>query len=377
MSRSAEAPSPSRLPFLELLRACASHLIVWHHLAFYGPLSDIAYPLAPELMDELSRYGRMAVQVFFVLGGLLMARKGTSEESPRLRALGAAAWHRYRRSGLPYLVVLGVAIAANAVARGWMDHESISAPPELPQVLAHVFLLHDILHFEALTAGIWYLAIDFQLFLLTFLISALAPKLARALGPWKPVSGFTAAQLLFWPLALAALFGFNRHASLDVWGIYFFGSYFLGMVLQWTLAGRLPRALFWAYVALVVAASVYDWRPRLLVATATALLIHGAGRTGLLERWPRSRLIGYLGRISFSLFLTHFPVCLVVNAAVSRLWPQSPGAALGGMVGAWLLSIAAAVVFHHAVEVPLTATRGRSRLSVAPESSRPAMGADS
>ncbi|MFL5350993.1 acyltransferase family protein [Archangium sp.] len=375
MSPSTETPSPSRLPFLELLRAVASHLIVWHHLAFYGPLSDVAYPLAPGLIDALYEYGRMAVQVFFVLGGLLTARAASREEAPRVRALGAAAWHRYRRSGLPYLVVLGVAIAANAVARGWMDHESISAPPQLPQVLAHVFFLHDILEYEALTAGIWYLAIDFQLFLLTFLILALAPKLARALGRWKPVSGFTAAQGLFWPLALASLFGFNRHSSLDCWGIYFFGSYFLGMVLQWTLAGRLPRALFWTYAALVVASSVHDWRPRLLVATATALLIYGAWRTGLLERWPRSPLIAYLGRISFSLFLTHFPVCLVVNAAVSRQWPGSQGAALGGMVGAWLLSIGAAVVFHHAVEAPLTAKRGRARMPAAPETSRPTMGA--
>lgn len=372
MSTPVPAPGPSRWPFLELLRACASHVIVWHHLAFYGPLSDVAYPLASGLIDWLYEYGRMAVQVFFVLGGLLMARSASREEAPRLRALGSAAWHRYRRSGLPYLVVLGVAIAANAVARGWMDHESISAPPELPQLLAHAFFLHDILHFEALTAGIWYLAVDFQLFLLTFLILALAPKLARVLGAWRAVSPFTVAQLLFWTLAVAALFGFNRYPKLDVWGIYFFGSYFLGMVLHWVLAGRLPRALFWAYVALVVSASLYDWRPRLLVAAATALIVYGAARTGLLERWPRSQLIAYLGRISFSLFLTHFPVCLVVNAAVTRHLPHSMGTALAGMVAAWLLSIAAAVAFHHFVEAPLMATGKRAR---APASSREAVGA--
>ena len=39
----------SRLPFLDLLRAAASQAIVWHHLAFYGPLSDSAHEVATAL----------------------------------------------------------------------------------------------------------------------------------------------------------------------------------------------------------------------------------------------------------------------------------------------------------------------------------------
>ena len=54
----------ARFRFIDFLRALASQLIVWHHLAFYGPLSDIAYPLAPLAIDVLYDYARMAVQVF-------------------------------------------------------------------------------------------------------------------------------------------------------------------------------------------------------------------------------------------------------------------------------------------------------------------------
>jgi peptidoglycan/LPS O-acetylase OafA/YrhL len=68
------APHPSRLAFVDLLRALAASTIVWHHLAFYGPLSDVAHPLAPGLLDWLDSYGRMAVQVFLVLGGFMMGR---------------------------------------------------------------------------------------------------------------------------------------------------------------------------------------------------------------------------------------------------------------------------------------------------------------
>ena len=39
-----------RLPFIDALKALASQLIVLHHLAFYGPMSDYARSLAPETM---------------------------------------------------------------------------------------------------------------------------------------------------------------------------------------------------------------------------------------------------------------------------------------------------------------------------------------
>ncbi|HSV53424.1 MAG TPA: acyltransferase, partial [Burkholderiaceae bacterium] len=55
-----------RLPLIDALKAVACVMIVWHHLAFYGPMSDIAQPLAPRLISWLYDYGRMAVQVFLV-----------------------------------------------------------------------------------------------------------------------------------------------------------------------------------------------------------------------------------------------------------------------------------------------------------------------
>ncbi len=53
-----------------MVKAMACIAIVWHHLAFYGPMSDIAYPLAPVLMAWLYDHGRVAVQVFLVVGGV-------------------------------------------------------------------------------------------------------------------------------------------------------------------------------------------------------------------------------------------------------------------------------------------------------------------
>jgi hypothetical protein len=37
--------------FIDTLKALACQLIVLHHLAFYGPMSDHAYSLAPDLIS--------------------------------------------------------------------------------------------------------------------------------------------------------------------------------------------------------------------------------------------------------------------------------------------------------------------------------------
>ena len=64
-------PPVSRAPLIDTLKGLACIAIVWHHLAFYGPMSDAAMPLFPGLMAWLYDHARLAVQVFLVLGGYL------------------------------------------------------------------------------------------------------------------------------------------------------------------------------------------------------------------------------------------------------------------------------------------------------------------
>ena len=59
--------SGQRLPGVDALKGLACILIIWHHLAFYGPMSDVVHSRFPALTDWLYHYGRMAVQVFWSL----------------------------------------------------------------------------------------------------------------------------------------------------------------------------------------------------------------------------------------------------------------------------------------------------------------------
>src|SRR5215203_6439946 len=86
-----------RMPLVDALKALASQLIVLHHLAFYGPLSDTVHTVAPLLIDWLYDYGRLSVAVFLVVAGFLAPRSLLPEGKPSASRPLAVIGRRYSR----------------------------------------------------------------------------------------------------------------------------------------------------------------------------------------------------------------------------------------------------------------------------------------
>lgn len=337
----------SRLPLLDTAKGLACAAIVAHHLAFYGPMSDIAQPLAPDLMAWLYDYARMAVQIFLVLGGYLAAASLAPEGVARFDSAGQQVGKRFVRLVVPYVVALLVTVLVSALVRPWFDHPSVPGDPDVAQLITHALLLHSVADHESLSAGVWYVAIDFQLFTLSVLafaaLRALPQGLPRQRTAWVGQGAVVAG-------VAASLWGFNRDAQWDVWAVYFFGAYGLGMMAFW--ASRAPRAAGWvgAMAVLGAVALVLDFRGRIALALATALLLVWAMRTPAVRQWQGVAPLVRLGQMSYSVFLIHFAVCLLVNAVVSSLWPTSPGANALGMVAAFVLSLVAGQWLYRRVE---------------------------
>lgn len=347
----ASHPHGSRFAALDLLKAVASQLIVLHHLAFYGPMADHAQTIAPALIDWLDSHARIAVQIFLVMSGFLAAKVLSPHGLPGVDDPLRIILRRFVKLVPSYLVAIGFAVAASELARSWMTHDSISAPPTLPQLAAHAALLHDVLEYESLSAGVWYVAIDFQLYVLLTLLLWLAGVIAQG----RRVTWFVPGLIT---VAVAgSLLHFNRDPDWDAWAVYFFGSYGLGALAWWasdTLRRPSAVALLLAAMLLsAVAALILDFRSRIAVALVTALILVVVSRGGLILPGQRSALINFLGRISYSIFLVHFPVCLIVNAAFTRFAPAQPWVQAAGMLIAWAASVAAGAAFHRWIEVPL------------------------
>lgn len=346
-------PDFSRIPVIDIIKVLASQLIIWHHLAFYGPMSDVVYPHATELIAWLYDHARIAVQAFLVIGGFLAARSlmprvasGQMTEGPL--NLPRLVWRRYVRLIRPYLIAMVAAIAAAALARALIEHPATPEAPSAGQLLAHVFLLQDVLDVDALSAGVWYVAIDFQLYVLLLVLLWSARRLAAATG--------LSESLLVVPACVgltgASLFWLNREPALDAWAIYFFGAYGLGILAQW-ISTRADSGRWVAVLALlVIAALAVEWRSRLLVAGITALLLILSTRDMQLPRWLGRSAWTNLGKISYSVFLIHYPVCLAMGAVIYSLWPHSAPINLLGMLLAWLFSLAAGAVLYRLAEQP-------------------------
>lgn len=337
------SPRTGRLPLVDAIKAIASQLIVLHHLAFYGPMPEAVAAILPGLIAWLADHARIAVQAFLVVGGFLLARGlGLPDAIPLdARAVGTALARRYLRLAWPLTVAILLAIAAAALARHWMTDEATPGSPTWSQLLAHLALAQDLAGIEALSAGVWYVSIDFQLFALT--LAAL--WLGQRIG---------AGSLPILCLAIASMFAFNRMPGWDVAAPYFFGAYALGL-LAWSAhdRGRVPWPTLLVFSAAALALLV-DFRPRLAVALCVATILAAWVRWAPATSASRLR---WFGDISYALFLVHYPVLLVVNAFVARLVGSAPASNLFALVIAWGASLAAAAVFHRVIERRAPAAR--------------------
>ncbi len=345
-----DSQTGKRMLFLDALRAFASVMILLHHFALYPPLSENARPILGAVVDWFSDYARMT-QVFFVVGGYVMARSMSARQWG-LSAAGEFLIQRYCRLGIPYLAAILLAIAASAFSRGWLQADVVGTPLTLSQFVAHLFFLQELLGYEHLSAGLWFVCINFQMGLIYVIMLCLRDTLARWRGAAAGENSMDPAMIVGWGISLLSLFYFNVDSKWDSWVMYFFPYFFMGVVIHRAMQNKRSAVEFWLYVCVVMIAVAFDWRWRLVNTVLVGLLLFGADKTGLATRWPKSRLIASMGKVSYCLFLVHFPVLLMVASLWERLNWTSPYQAIAGLLTAFLISVATSFGFYRYIERP-------------------------
>ena len=345
-----DASTLARQTHIDVLKFTASQLIVLHHFSAYGPLADAMSDAAPKLVAWLYDYARMAVQVFLVLGGYLAA----SSLAPSGILRGGSPWRRvvqrYLRLALPFVAAMLLAVVSSMLARRWLGADFIPDAPTWAQMLAHALLLHNVLGVDALSAGVWYVAIDFQLFaLITGLL-------------WLGRGSPHAARAGLLGLTLASLFFFNRDAGWDNWALYFFGAYGLGAAAFWAGRSTRPGWVLGLMGLIGLLALLFDFRERIALALGTALFLGFVQWRTQPARAPSpakarawvSSVAGRLGQMSFALFLVHFSVLMLGNALFERLELADATSAGLVMLASWVACMGLALWFERWVERPLS-----------------------
>jgi peptidoglycan/LPS O-acetylase OafA/YrhL len=364
------AARQQRVAGLDGVRGLAALYVVVNHIflrAFPGHGADHAPFWATWFI-----YGRFAVVVFIVLSGFSLAL-APARCGWRLDAVSQFAKRRARRILPAYwaALVFSLAVAWLIVAqpgRGVPDGKS---------VLVNALLVQNIVIAHAPNAAFWSMAVEAQLYvalpLLLLLVRrrgaivmlAIVTLIVATVGVVGPhVSGLDTFVIQS-PPDLAALFA-------------------LGVLSAGIVASKARSKWPWAWLALAAGAPVLAtlwWQGSVWTvahlfwvdlalgpAIACLLVALATGRAAPLQRLLDTRPIRKLGTSSYSLYLTHAPIVVVVyEKIVAGRIAQGVPAFLVTLALALPLTIGFARVFASVFEGPFMRQRSWVRRAPAPQ----------
>ncbi|MBI3866576.1 MAG: acyltransferase [Planctomycetia bacterium] len=368
-----------RAAYIDALRGIAAFGVACYHIARYAPLNEPARKLVPSAVLNVIDHGWVGVQVFFVISGFVIAY---SVRNARVTPgyLGNYALRRSIRLDPPYWTTIAYVLLLHAVMYLHLGFDSpLDVPsklePELSWrlVVSHLLYLQGILRYDNLSAGFWTLCIEVQFYLLYVTGLGIAQRLPASNRRTPADAGAPGLLLVFAPIALLSLLEWNLTLggrslyNYDMWIIQFFSMFFLGAAAWWALDGRIPRDVFWLYATLVagrIIAQIVHERPvyvfddklviELSAALAAGVSIFVAGTLGKLGTWLNVRVLRYFGKISYSLYLIHFPMSHVVKTLGAWIAGDSPSPLVAGLWVAlsMVFSVMAAHVMYTFIEAP-------------------------
>lgn len=348
------AKPPVRFAFVDGLRGLAAISIVIFHTWWYEPAPLAAFDST--VVDLAFFRARGGVQILLVISGFVIAytlRKSWFS----LREFQSFMVRRLVRLVPAYWVALSVVILVDFLCRGPLDLPApIDGSLSISRIAAHMAFLQQVLEHESIGAGMWTLCIEMQFYLVAMLGWGLAQHLFLRPNPAEAKPSAVGLLIVFAPLALTSLFHWRSMEVTEPWVTHFLWMFFLGMVTWWTLDRTLPLEVFAAVVLIGSLELVLqdEWRYQNSLALATALAIFAAGYRQKLHVWLNWWPLQYLGRISYSLYLIHFPICHLITTGGWKFYGNdpSPWQARLIMLSAIPASILAGTVLYLLVEAP-------------------------
>jgi len=354
----------TRLAGLDGIRGLAALYVVVNHI-FLRTFPGYPVDHAPFWAGWFI-YGRFAVVVFIVLSGFSLALS-PARHGWRLGGASRFAYRRARRILPAYWAALAFSLAV-----AWLiTPPPGQAPPGTKSVVVNGLLVQNIVGAPTPNRSFWSMAVEAQL----YIVFPLLLLLVRRWGAFVMLGTVTlivAAVGVFGP-HIPRVDTFVIQSAPDLAALFGVGILAAGIVG----ASRARRSWPWQWLALAAALPVLAailWRGSVWTlhnlfwvdlalgpAVACLLAALATGRPAPLLRFLDTRPIRNLGLSSYSLYLTHGPiVVLVYDEVVSKRFAHGSTAFLLTFVLAVPLTIAFARVFAALFEHPFLGRRAWS-----------------
>lgn len=340
-----------RIEILEQLRGIAALAVTLYHL-----VSSQGLVSRGSWLNHSAEYGWLGVEVFFVISGFIIPYSLFVGGYKVRQHFGVFVFKRFRRLEPPYLASIALTLAlgyatslitGNAYQVGWT------------RLALHLGYLNAFTEYKWINPVYWTLGIELQFYLLAAACFPLIASTRKGLAMGAIVA--LLASSLFWRSPDGP-----EHQQMYAWVFPYGGLFALGIASFHKRCGQWGDSL---YLCTALAASG-------VICLTMGPLHAGTGAiTAVLLAYantPRIRVLSWLGAISYSLYLVHFPIGSKVASLGARI-ADTDYERLAFVAFGLCLSLVTAHLMYRFVEQPslrwskqLTYSQPSSQVDAAP-----------
>ena len=344
-----------RLLFLDSLRGIAALYVALFH--FYSILKQKTDFALPYFFDRILLEGSMGVQIFFVLSGFVIAYS-IYRQNITPKFLARFFIRRSIRLDPPYWMTILLTFSV-----AWFSVIFFTKPadtlPSWGELAANFFYLQDFLQSERVIHVSWTLCLEIQLYLFFVAFIGLLLWIQKSTH-FQVREKIFDAPLFLVPLATLFFFSIvqnlNFFALQQVPGLFipYWYNFFVGSLLCWVYVKAISVRYFWLSCVLMAMLLLIEPNKAIGETLVIALIIYGVSLKGGLHRFLAFEPFQYLGKISYSLYLTHWLFAGKLMDALARRYAEQVDMAFG--MGLLLLSLVVALLtahfFYRWIELP-------------------------
>lgn len=348
--------SSKRFEFLDGLRGIAALGVVFFH--FNSSLTDHGIFVLPTFINFICGLGHHGVQIFFVLSGFVIAYSLRHETISSLFSLRFIL-KRSIRLDPPYWAIIAIPFLQKFLGI-YVFEKNDESITTASQIFANLLYLPDILQVPRLLPVAWTLCLEIQFYIVFVLLIHLNQFLMRNFYPEKGIFYYQSifSYVVFGSLMMISIIQNTPWAILpDIPGLFInhWYSFFIGSLTCWTILKYLHTPWYWINIAIIGCYILFHGSDEAIATMVTALIIYSVGVMENMHRFLSSWLFQYLGKISYSLYLIHWPIGMkiidfslrVFGNYFNQAWSVSLLLAVS-----LILTLLAAQVFYYLIEYP-------------------------